>query len=45
MLGSELGVGMVRAEEPVTEAVPPIRYAKAGGVDITYRVVGEGPLD
>ena len=25
---------MVRAEEPVTEAVPPIRYAKAGGVDI-----------
>jgi hypothetical protein len=36
---------MVRAEEPVTEAVRPIRYAKAGGVDIAYRVVGEGPLD
>ena len=45
LCGSELGVGMVRAEEPVTEAVPPIRYAKAGGVDIAYRVVGEGPLD
>ena len=45
MLASELGVGMVRAVEPVTEAVPPIRSAKAGGVDIAYRVVGEGPLD
>jgi class 3 adenylate cyclase len=27
------------------ERVPEIRYAKAGNVDIAYRVVGSGPLD
>jgi class 3 adenylate cyclase len=29
----------------MTDAAPPIRYAKAGEVSIAYRVVGEGPLD
>jgi class 3 adenylate cyclase len=29
----------------MTDAAPPIRYAKAGEVSIAYRVVGDGPLD
>jgi hypothetical protein len=29
----------------MTGSVPPIRYAKAGDVDIVYRVVGDGPVD
>ena len=29
----------------MTDAVSPIRYAKAGDVNIAYRVVGDGPLD
>ena len=27
------------------EQLPPIRYAKAGDVDIAYRVLGSGPID
>jgi class 3 adenylate cyclase len=35
----------LEGSEQMTEARPPIRYARAGEVDIAFRVLGSGPLD